>query len=839
MTASRSKNTIRNVALAGSIMVASVLGANPAAANDEPLLVTYGKLAPTAEGDHDHRQVIYISIDEDRTQPVYIRIFDPDTSGAFDTPLGAWDDSTTEFAIYGGEGAYSVPASFDTAEAPGGEVLVREAFGARRALDGTWVLLAALDPADGDLVHDRRIFRLVVDGIRGDDGNVYDVAASTRADANRKPADVEMFSFLPTVRVPDDDLLTELRFIVPGQARDLTIHNFDASGAEVAFETPFRTVTLPSSDQDTWVGADVPLRAGDRGRLAAITVRRGDEIPNDVTLYAADSNGQLLPIELPAHRWPQNRRPSAEVSLNPLSCSDMEFHVSSARDADGDALSFLWYMHDDAILAGRDIAYHFEEPGSFQVRLEVFDNSGLVASGWEKDFTIAIKAPPVAMITAPEIVALGVPVWIEGFGSTSASHDITNYDWHLSDGRFASGPFVNHAFREHGRHTIELSVVDTPDHPCNAHAVETSIWVNARPMALAGRDRHVSTGEAVSFNAADSRDPEDGFLLYTWNFGDGTTANGEQVEHSYAAPGEFQVTLSAEDASGVENSVGIDVARVLVNAPPVAVAGDSQTARVGTVVTFDASASSDPDGEINGYAWDFGDGATGSGSIARHTYRAVGDYTVSLVVTDSSGRQNNTARAQTSVEIIDDTNVSPNADAGDDFLVLAGRIARFDASSSRDADGNIIEYQWDFGDGAQASGVQAVYTYLEPGNYPVRLRVRDDSGKENGSDEDVVTVHVHNATNVQPSAVAGDDLTAQVGEIITFDASRSTDPDGNVVTYTWDFGDGARTSGISPSYAYFIAGVYEVTLEIIDDHPLMGTASDSVTVTVVDVEGER
>src|SRR4030095_6391304 len=75
----------------------------------------------------------------------------------------------------------------------------------------------------------------------------------------------------------------------------------------------------------------------------------------------------------------------------------------------------------------------------------------------------------------------------------------------------------------------------------------------------------------------------------------------------------------------------------LANQPPVANAGLDQTTSVGTAVTFNGSGSSDPDGTIPSYAWDFGDGASGTGSIVTHAYSTSGSKTVTLTVTDNSG----------------------------------------------------------------------------------------------------------------------------------------------------------------------------------------------------------
>jgi PKD repeat protein len=822
-----------NKLLVAVSLFAMTAGTGPAAvAADDPLLVTYGARAATQEGDHDHRQVVYISIPETRTEPVFVRLFDPDTAGSFDTALGAWQDSTTRFSVFGGAGAFAAPASFDAPLHDGGTLLAERDYGASSALDGQWTLFATLDPAQGDLVHDRRVFRLEVDGFRGDDGNVYDIFASLVADANLWADGVEMFTYVPTVRVPDDDLLTELRFIVPSQTTDLTVHNFDASGAEVAFSTPFRTVPLEPSGQDDWKAGRVALEAIDQGRVAALTLRHGEEIPNDISLYVTGSDGALVPLELPAHRWAPNVRPQATLTVTPTDCRFVEFEVIDLRDADDDKLRTIWYFHDDAIIGGDAVRYVYDEPGAYEARVEVLDESGVVANGWARDFLVEIKAPPVARISAPTVVAQGAPVRLDGTASHSASYDIATYEWHFSDGRPAHGAFVNHIFNVPGTETIALAVTDAANHPCNGDQTEFNIRVNARPVADAGRDRHLGVGETVSFDLGASADPDGDISSVLWDFGDGVTSDVARPEHAYAAPGEYHVALRVDDGTGVSNARGLDVARVIVNAPPVAEAGEALSPLIGEIVTFDAARSYDPDGSITDYLWTLGDGTTKSGAVVTHAYRAVGEYLVSLKVTDSSGRDNGAGFDHTSVIVRDTQNVMPRAAAGPDISAAVGEVIEFDAGASQDSDGNIIIYDWQFGDGGTSHGVSARHVYLNSGTYAVQLTVRDNSGKPNDTDEDELTVRVYVPTNAAPVAAAGDDLAADVGQVITFDASASHDSDGNVVVYEWDFGDGASGVGVAPTYSYFAEGQYQVTLTVRDDSALQGLDTDTITVTV-------
>jgi serine protease len=126
-------------------------------------------------------------------------------------------------------------------------------------------------------------------------------------------------------------------------------------------------------------------------------------------------------------------------------------------------------------------------------------------------------------------------------------------------------------------------------------------------------------------------------VSYDWDFDDGTTGIGVTTTHVYSTAGTYTVTLTVTDGDG---ATGTDTASVIVtapNQPPVADAGLDQTAFVGETVTFDGSGSYDPDGTIESYAWDFNDGATGTGVTTTHAYSTAEIYTVTLTVTDDKG----------------------------------------------------------------------------------------------------------------------------------------------------------------------------------------------------------
>jgi serine protease len=155
-------------------------------------------------------------------------------------------------------------------------------------------------------------------------------------------------------------------------------------------------------------------------------------------------------------------------------------------------------------------------------------------------------------------------------------------------------------------------------------------------------------GEEVSFDASGSTDSDGTITRYEWTFGDGSTATGESVTHSFTSSETYTVTLTVEDDEGGSDSVSKTLGVGGSNATPAAaftVSPSSPTVR--EEVTFDASGSNDTDGTIESYEWDFGDGITKTGETVTHAYESAGDHAVSLTVADDAGATHTVAKSVT------------------------------------------------------------------------------------------------------------------------------------------------------------------------------------------------
>jgi PKD repeat protein len=274
-------------------------------------------------------------------------------------------------------------------------------------------------------------------------------------------------------------------------------------------------------------------------------------------------------------------------------------------------------------------------------------------------------------------------------------------------------------------------------------------------------------------------------------------------------------------------AISLDSKTAGVNTPPYAFFDAPADAQAGSPVLFDAAASYDMDGDSLVYNWDFGDGNTGTGAAPSHTYTSAGDYTVSLTVDDGSGGSDTTS-AQ--VEVTAAPNNPPTADIGGAYSGAEGVPISFDGSQSSDPDGDLLTFSWDFGDGNTDTGAAPSHTYTSAGDYTVSLTVDDGNG---GSDTASAQVEVTAAPNNPPTADIGGPYSGAEGVPISFDGSQSSDPDGDFLTFSWDFGDGNTGTGAAPSHTYTSAGDYTVSLTVDDGNGGSDTATTTASISAV------
>jgi len=347
-----------------------------------------------------------------------------------------------------------------------------------------------------------------------------------------------------------------------------------------------------------------------------------------------------------------------------------------------------------------------------------------------------------------------------------------------------------------------------------------------------GVNGEVSTDANTVFNVSD---PLAGSI--------GAGTNIINVEDTFN--GEFSVTATYNGVASVPPVLYFDVPVVNPTDPPVAaISADPQTSDVTPVeVTLDASASTDSDGTIEFYSWDFdGDGeydvTDNTDPTYDNTYAGTGEFNATVMVTDNDGA---TDTATVLVTITDEGNYWPTCVLTADST--GGEIPQtvnFDASGSSDPETASLHYMWDLDgdgtfetDGGNTATIQHEYTGA--GHFWVAVKVFDEA---DAWDYDEWELTLTSGGNLPPTAQVTADpvyINPPPGTV-NFNAGDSLDEDGTIVGYRWDFdGDGTYDEGPNPgattSHEYTSTGNFTARVEVEDDDGDTDTATIHITVT--------
>ena len=324
----------------------------------------------------------------------------------------------------------------------------------------------------------------------------------------------------------------------------------------------------------------------------------------------------------------------------------------------------------------------------------------------------------------------------------------------------------------------------------------------------------------------DSSTAQSGYITtWEWDFGDGNTQtvtfpDDPDVSHTYANTGTYDITLTVTSSDGC---TGSSQEQVTITPAPIALFTNSTTCSSGPV-SFQDESTANGSGTIIGWQWNFGDPASGTNNTSTnqhptHVFTAPGSYDVTLIIESSSGCSDTTTQ---SITINDPPEVeftySPACMGEDIQFTVDGTITDI---------ANVSTWSWSFGDGQTSNLQDPTHAYSGPGDYDVTLSIETNDG---------CTASITHTVTVNPLPNAQFDYSAPTcqGDSIHF-MNLSSSPNGAIVKWEWDFGDGTIQTINAPnnpntSHLYVTDNTYDVTLTVTDSDSCQNTSMRQVQV---------
>ena len=278
----------------------------PAIDENIPYLVTFGGDAKTSWGDDDFCQIFYCIIPPSQTGPVYIRVYDPDTGGDLDELKGEFN-TIVNFSIYGGNDCWSDTAAQvlkNSENIKSGYLLSSKSFGNEPKYDKKWYSFGPFNPSEGKSVEKLggRVFKIVAQGISGDDGNIYKYFLSTSPNENIAVEGGNWFTYKYHFRLSDDQKhVSQIYPFVDDKTISIQISNFDwdNDGIIRIFSIAKNGILCDVSGENNWVIREFPIVDEEKNSTVEIQFIKNQSIQirnNNVEVIVRNQYGISLPF---------------------------------------------------------------------------------------------------------------------------------------------------------------------------------------------------------------------------------------------------------------------------------------------------------------------------------------------------------------------------------------------------------------------------------------------------------------------------------------------------------------------------------------------------------------
>jgi gliding motility-associated-like protein len=477
-------------------------------------------------------------------------------------------------------------------------------------------------------------------------------------------------------------------------------------------------------------------------------------------------------------------KPIVTIDNLPISGCASITHTFNATIVSNDVVvGYLWDFGDGTTSTAINPTHTFGV-GNYNITVTITTVSGCTATTTINDGIIATTKPTANFSATPRDVCAYLPVQFTDL-STGI---VTRWYWTFGDGGTSIFQNPTHVYTDTGYFTVTLVVwnQNCPD------TIRFLNYIHIKPPIA----NFTTIGDCVNKFTKTMVDGSIGADTWDWNFGDGNTSTLQNPVHTYADTGHYVISLTVyNNTTGCSytTSAAVDVINEHANFR----ASDTIICK-NNVVTFDTIGITAS--KIASYNWTFGDGGIGTGTTPTHTYTAAGNYTVQLIITDNLGCND----TLTKLQYIRVNGPTANFGPITQNLCLTS-TANFSDSSVNDGLHPITTWTWGYGDGTIVNYTAPPFshTYANQGTYDVWLKVVDN---QNCFDSIYRTAAVLVSKPVAAFSMS-DTLSCKAKDITFTNAST-----GDVLTYSWDFGDASTSTATNPTHFYLLDSAFSVRL---------------------------
>lgn len=451
----------------------------------------------------------------------------------------------------------------------------------------------------------------------------------------------------------------------------------------------------------------------------------------------------------------------------------------------GDVTEWLWFFGDGSSGTDQNPGHVYSDTGYFTITL-IVSNNGC------KDTLIRTNYIHIK----PPIAAFSVPLncnnkYTRNFVDGSIGAD--EWRWDFGDGGTSTIPSPTHTYATAGRYNVTLTVFNRST-GCDYSKIQQVIIADER--ALFSANTNVCRNVANVFTAT-SPNVNAEIINYSWDFGDGNTASGNPISHTYTSAGVYTVRLVITDANGCTDTT-LKNRYINVFGPIANFVSSVPGACLQSSITFTDLSVPDSSHPINQWRWAYGDGIveTLTAPPFIHNYLNLGVFNVQLRITDTYGCTDSITK-QNLITI----SVPKAAFATADTNSCPGKPINFINAST----GPSLSYQWTFGDGATSTLANPIHSYSSDGVYSVSLTITDQFGCVSTLNR----LQYIKITTPFANFTVNDSIGNCPPLIVNF-----TNTAVNYASFIWDFGDGNTSLSVNPSHLYNTAGVYIAKLTV-------------------------